>query len=304
MSRIVVVGSINMDLVMRTPRLPVLGETLLGGPFSTAEGGKGANQSVACARMGASVEHIGRLGADPFGERLRGVLEAEGVGVSGVRLTPGASTGVAQICIVGGDNSIIVAPGANASLTPEDLRASSALFEGAHIALFQLEVPLETVREGLGLARERGLVTLLNPAPWQELPEGILERTDLLVLNRIELEQCAGTGDPERAYGLLRPRGIRTLILTAGGEGAFWVTETAGGEPRSGRVPAPRVDVVDSTGAGDTFVGALAVALSEGRSLEEAVRFGVCAGALACTRLGAMPGIPRRDQVEALLRGR
>lgn len=296
MTRIVVVGSLNLDLVMQTPRLPALGETLLGGPFSTAEGGKGANQSVACARMGASVDHLGKVGDDPFGGRLLESLLREGVGVAGVHACPDAPTGVAQISVTGGDNAIVVAPGANGRLTPQDLRADARLFDGAGAALFQLEVPLDAVAEGLDLARSRGVPTILNPAPWQPLPQEVLDRVDTLVLNRVELAQCSGREGAEEGLERILERGVPRVVLTAGAEGAYYRTR----EER-GRIPAPQVRVVDTTGAGDTFVGAFAVLLAEGASLEEAVRWGVHAGALACTRLGAQPSIPVRREVEAFL---
>ena len=299
MTRIVVVGSLNLDLVMQTPRLPALGETLLGGPFSTAEGGKGANQSVACARMGASVHHLGRVGDDPFGHRLLEALIREGIDISGIHACSDVPTGVAQISVSAGDNAIVVAPGANGRLSPEDLRGDGALFDGAGAALFQLEVPLETVAEGLALARQRGVRTLLNPAPWHPLPEELLSRVDVLVLNRVELSQCAPGAEEEEALRTLLDRGIPQVVLTDGARGARY--RTASGE--AGRIPAPAVRVVDTTGAGDTFVGALAVLLAEGAPLEEAVRWGVHAGALACTRLGAQPSIPFRGEVKDFLEG-
>lgn len=293
MRKIVVVGSINMDLIMETDRLPVLGETLLGGPFSTAPGGKGANQAAACARLGAAVAHLGRVGDDGFGRQLLDVLDAEGIDRRAVTVTAGTSSGVAQICVAGGDNSIIVAPGANGRLSAEDIRASQALFEGARAALFQLEVPLDAVFEGLRLARAHEALTILTPAPWRELPRELLALVDVLVPNAIELSQCAGTANREKAFAHLLDLGVGAVVMTAGSEGAYFASAH-----RSGHVPAPAVDVVDSTGAGDTFTGALAVALSEGRQLPEAIRFAVRAGSLACTKLGALPAIPRRDDIE------
>ncbi len=293
MRKIIVVGSINMDLIMETDRLPVLGETLLGGPFSTAPGGKGANQAAACARLGATVAHLGRVGDDGFGRQLLDVLDAEGIDRRGVTVTTGTSSGVAQICVAGGDNSIIVAPGANGCLSAEDVRASQALFEGARAALFQLEVPLDAVFEGLRLAKTHEALTILTPAPWRELPRELLALVDVLVPNAIELSQCAGTANREKAFAHLLDLGVGAVVMTAGSEGAYFASAH-----RLGHVPAPSVDVVDSTGAGDTFTGALAVALSEGRQLPEAIRFAVRAGSLACTKLGALPAIPRRDDVE------
>lgn len=296
MKKIVVVGSINMDLIMETPRLPALGETLLGGPFSTAPGGKGANQSAACARLGAAAVHIGRLGDDLFGRQLLEVLQDEGIDTSAIAVTAGTNSGVAQICVAGGDNSIIVAPGANALLSARDVRDHRGLFREARAALFQLEVPLEAVTEGLRLARAEGALTILNPAPWRPLPDETLALVDVFVPNAIELSQCAMTANREKAFEKLLEAGVGAVVMTAGSDGAHFASSH-----RSGHVPAPSVDVVDSTGAGDTFTGALAVSLAEGHQLQEAVRFGVHAGALACTRLGALPAIPRRDEVEAFL---
>lgn len=296
MKKIVVVGSINMDLIMETPRLPALGETLLGGPFSTAPGGKGANQSAACARLGAEAVHIGRLGDDLFGRQLLEVLKDEGIDTSAIAVTAGTNSGVAQICVAGGDNSIIVAPGANALLSARDVRDHRGLFREARAALFQLEVPLEAVTEGLRLARAEGALTILNPAPWRPLPDETLALVDVFVPNAIELSQCAMTANREKAFEKLLETGVGAVVMTAGSDGAYFASSH-----RSGHVPAPSVDVVDSTGAGDTFTGALAVSLAEGHQLQEAVHFGVHAGALACTRLGALPAIPRRDEVEAFL---
>lgn len=296
MTRIAVVGSLNMDLIMHTPRMPELGETILGGPFSQAEGGKGANQSVACARLGAQVAHIGRIGKDSHGEHLLGTLMAEGIETEGVRFTDDTPTGVASICIVDGDNSIIVAPGANAAVTPQDVHDSRHLLEDADAVLFQLEIPVPAVVEGLKTAREMGVATVLNPAPWAPLPAGTLSLVDVFVPNRIELAQATGTDDIEEGAAVLLKAGVGTVVVTLGAEGAAYFTRD-----EKGMVPAMKIDAVDTTGAGDTFTAALAVALAEGEPLEESVRFACAAGALACRRLGAQPSLPYRTEVDASL---
>lgn len=294
--RIAVVGSLNMDLIIHTPRLPALGETILGGPFSDAEGGKGANQSVACARLGAQVAHIGRVGKDSFGEHLMGTLMAEGIETEGVRFTEGTPTGVASISIVDGDNSIIVAPGANALVSMEDIRNSRHLIEGTDAVLFQLEIPVPAVVEGLKVAREMGIRTVLNPAPWTPLPAETLALVDVFVPNRIELAQASGTEDIETGAMAILEKGVDMVVVTLGSEGAAYFTKDD-----RGTVPSLKVKAIDTTGAGDTFTAALAVALTEGKTVEESVRFACCAGALACRKLGAQPSLPYREEVDLSL---
>ena len=295
MPRIVVAGSLNMDLVMKSPRVPALGETIPAGPFVTSHGGKGANQAVACSRMGASVAMVGRIGDDAFGSELLSSLKREAVDVRGVLPTPGCSTGVATIVVVDGDNGILIAPGANGMLSPADIETAAPLFEGASCALFQLEVPVETVLEGLRLARRAGARTILNPAPFMPLPDEAFALADFFIPNRIELEQFSGISGLAEGASSLRSRGASGIVVTVGKDGA-WIFEDSGAV----LVKAPVVDAVDSTGAGDAFVAAFAVALAEGRTPRDAVETAVCAGALACTRFGAREGLPRRADVDAL----
>ena len=295
MPRIVVAGSLNMDLVMQSPRVPVLGETIPAGPFITSHGGKGANQAVACSRMGASVAMAGRVGDDAFGSELRESLEREGVDVSAVLTTEGCSTGVASIVVVEGDNGILIAPGANGMLSPEDIQTAAPLFKGASCALFQLEVPVGTVLEGLRLARQAGARTILNPAPFRPLPDEAFSLVDFFIPNRIELEQFSGIPGLADGASMLQRRGASGIVVTAGKKGAWMF-----GDSGPVLVKAPVVDAVDSTGAGDAFVAAFAVALAEGRTPRDAVETAVCAGALACTRFGAREGLPRRADVDAL----
>lgn len=297
MPRIVVTGSLNMDLVMRSPRTPVLGETIPAGPFVTSHGGKGANQAVACARLGASVAMIGRVGDDAFGAGLRESLEREGVDASAVLTTRECSTGVASIVVVDGDNGILIAPGANGMLSPWDIRTAAPLFYGASCALFQLEIPVETVLDGLRLAKRVGVRTILNPAPFASLPDEVFALADFFIPNRIELEQFSGISGLAEGASALRSRGASGIVVTVGKEGAWIFTDA---EPLL--VKAPAIDAVDSTGAGDAFVAAFAVALAEEKSPRDAVEMAVCAGALACIRLGAREGLPSRAEVDDLLR--
>lgn len=298
MARITVVGSINMDLIVRTPRLPQLGETILGEDLVKAGGGKGANQAVACARLGAEVSFIGNTGNDEFGKQLISDLEKEGIDCSYAGCLNNISTGVALITVVkGGDNAIVVSPGANMLLSSEDLRKGEETFRTGRAALFQLEVPVETLAEGLYLSRKHDLLTILDPAPFKEIPDEILGSVDILVPNSIEIMQMTGEQDVEGAAEVLIRRGVKRIILTAGAQGAFLFEQDL-----MTRIPAPSVTPVDTTGAGDAFAGGIAVAISEGRRVEDAIRFANCSGALACTVLGAQTSLPERTAVEKLYR--
>ena len=307
MAVIVVVGSLNMDLVIRAPRHPLLGETLMGHSFGTTGGGKGSNQALACARLGAESYMIGRVGNDDFGARLRETLMAARVNCDHVEAAEGAGTGVAVITVAdSGDNTIVLVPGANASLDEAVIEQVAPLFKKADAALFQLEVPLPAVEAGLALARKTGCHTVLTPAPAQKLPPSIWRMVDYLVLNETELNfytggmDTVGHGDQtvtEAARTLLN-RGAKSkgVVVTRGARGGLAVTK------REAFPYMPfKVDAVDSTGAGDSFCAAMIVALSEGMPLEQAVRFASAAGALACTRFGAHPSLPWRHEVEALL---
>ncbi len=296
---IVVVGSLNMDLVARVHEHPRPGETLLGSEYQTHPGGKGANQAVAAARMGARVRMIGRVGRDGFGGALLRGLEAEHVDAREV-LEVGAPTGVAFIAINHrGENTIIVSLGANARLCPEDL--TSLQFANAKVVLLQLEIPLETVEKAAQLGKEAGAVVVLNAAPARELPKTLLSKLGVLVVNESETFMLTGRlpDSPDSALGAARELSsvVPSVVVTLGSQGACWA-EGAG----SGHQPGFPVQVVDTTAAGDAFVGALAVALSEELDLPSAVRLGAAAGALAVTKTGAQPSLPNREEVEALLR--
>jgi ribokinase len=294
---ILVVGSLNMDLVVRSPRHPQPGETLLGTEFHTFPGGKGANQAVAAARLGGQVKLIGRVGADAFGNALLETLSQDGVDTRHVEQLQDALTGIALITVNdAGQNTIVVVPGANAKLSPPDLLSAAPSFEGASVVVIQLEIPLLTVTYAADLARRHGARVVLNPAPAQPLSATCLEQVDVLIPNQSEaalLTGCAAAGDAARR---LMASGVRSVIVTMG-EGGVLVVE----DETATHLPAHRVSVVDTTAAGDAFVGAFAVALAEGRTVREAAAWGNAAGALAVTRAGAQPSLPARAELERFL---
>ena len=301
-ARVTVVGSLNMDLVVRAPRIPRPGETIIGGEFRTVPGGKGANQAVAAARLGAQVAMVGRVGGDAFGGLLLENLAAAGVDPAFVTRDPQAATGVALIEVDdAGQNSIVVVSGANMRLAPADVEAAAAAIGVADVLLLQLESPLETVTRAAQVAHARGVTVILNPAPARPVPAGLLGLVDVLIPNESETALLTGlpVGDQEEAQAAaaaLRRMGVATVILTLGERGALLAYE-GGAE----LFPAFDVTPVDTTAAGDAFVGGLAVALAEGRPLREAVRWGNAAGALATTRLGAQPSLPTRQALDDML---
>jgi len=291
--RIAVVGSSNTDMVVQAARIPAPGETILGGRFVMAAGGKGANQAVAAARLGAEVTFVARVGDDSFGRASLANFEREGINAAFVTVDPTEASGVALILVdEKGENSIAVAPGANSRLSPDDvLRARSAI-EQADALLLQLEVPLETVQAAAELADGAGVRVILNPAPARSLPERLLRCVDVLTPNETEAELLTGIRacDEEsrsRAAGELRRIGVETIIITLGASGAF--VSTRHGEEY---IPTVKIRPVDTTAAGDCFNGALAVALAEGREMSAAVRFANLGGAFAATRAGAQPSLP------------
>lgn len=301
-ARVTVVGSLNMDLVVRAPRIPRPGETIIGGEFRTVPGGKGANQAVAAARLGAQVAMVGRVGGDAFGGLLLENLAAAGVDHTFVTRDVEAATGVALIEVDdAGQNSIVVVSGANMRLAPADVEAAAAAIGVADVLLLQLESPLETVTRAAQVAHARGVTVILNPAPARPVPAGLLGLVDVLIPNESETALLTGlpVGDQEEAQAAaaaLRRMGVATVILTLGERGALLAYE-GGAE----LFPAFDVTPVDTTAAGDAFVGGLAVALAEGRPLQEAVRWGNAAGALATTRLGAQPSLPTRQALDDML---
>jgi ribokinase len=304
MPKIVVVGSSNTDMVVKTPHIPAPGETVLGGEFIMAAGGKGANQAVAAARLGGNVTLIARVGRDVFGEQALAGFRREGLDIRYVVADPEAPSGVALIFVgAEGQNSIAVAPGANACLSPEDVRRAREAIEAADVVLLQLEIPLETVLAAAEIAHRVGVRVILNPAPAppQPLSTGLLARVDVLTPNESEVGLLSGTqvvdtGNAERAARRLLEQGVGAVIATLGARGALVVT------PDDQQfVPSFPVDVVDTTAAGDSFNGGLAVALAEGRSLRDAVRFASACGALATTRMGAQPSLPTADEVSGFM---
>ncbi len=298
---IVVVGSINMDLVARMARLPRPGETVHGQSFQTIPGGKGANQAVAVARLGVRVTLIGRVGEDSFGETLLRSLAEYGVATEQVLVTPQCSSGVALIGVdEGGANSITVVAGANGRLTVQDIESRAAVIQSADALIVQLETPLDTVAAALRIAKDAGVRTILDPAPAPSspLPPEVMA-VDVISPNQTEAELLTGIvvddlASAERAARRLRELGAREVALKLGHWGAM-LCDTDG---RVEHVPAIEVEVVDTTAAGDAFTAALAVALVEGRSLMEALRFGSAAGTLACLTLGAQTAMPTRGQVD------
>ena len=290
--RVVVVGSANMDLVGTAPRLPRPGETVLGTDFVTGAGGKGANQAIAVARAGGFATFLGAIGSDSFGVTLKARIDAAGVDTSYVRIVYGAS-GVALVSVsAAGEYAIVVTPGANAAFTELTERELAAV-RAADVLVAQLEVPVETVTQAALAARAAGTRVVLNAAPPRELPAELLDAVDLLVVNEAEARAIGGKGrqDPS-ALLAVAPR----AVLTLGAEGA-WYAERDGATVH---VPAFRVDVVDTTAAGDAFTGALAVAWAEGRELVDAVRWASAAGAACARRLGASGSRPPRAEIDAL----
>ena len=302
--RIVVVGSINMDLVVRCSALPRPGETLSGSSFAEIPGGKGANQAVAAARLGAHVTMIGRVGDDAFGATLKAALERDGIDTRYVHTTAGISSGLAVISVEdSGQNSIIVVPGANGRLTTDDVRAASRVILDADVLLLQFEVPLTVIAETIRIARPSGKTRIIvDPAPAaRELPPEIFQ-ADWLCPNETEAEAMSGhpvssVEDAHKAARWLRSQGVRNPLVTMGAQGVVWCDET--GQCHNATPFA--VTPVDTTAAGDAFAGALAVALAEDMSNADALRFACAAGALATTKPGAQPAMPTRDAVEQLL---
>lgn len=295
--KIVVVGSLNMDLVVQAQRAPLSGETVMGEEIHFIPGGKGANQAVGLARLGAKTQMIGAVGRDAFGEELRRALQSEGVDCSAIKITNSGATGVASILLAEGDNRIVVIPGANASCLPEDLNRHEDKIAEADLVLMQLEIPLETVEHAVKLAKKYGKPVVLNPAPAQSLTPDLLKQIDFLTPNRTELalivEQKADL-QLEQAIDKLLHLGVSCCITTLGQDGvAFKQTgETIG------RFSAHRVPVVDTTGAGDAFNAGLAFVLAQGQPIADAVSFAGKVSALAVTKFGAQGGMPTMQEVQ------
>ena len=309
-SKILVVGSLNMDQVVRVPRIPLLGETLLGaGSLKLIPGGKGANQAVAMARLGAAVAMAGRVGNDAFGERLLNSLQADRIDTGLIVVDQVEASGVAFIFLTtDGNNAIVVASGANMRVG-QDQAQTSNIFEAiaqAQALVLQLEIPLETVILLIEAAHIGSVPVVLNLAPSQPLPQETLRQLEVMVVNATEASLLSGQRvdsleEARIVATVLHEKGISKVVITLGSQGAVLATGDVAGKTRIIHQSAPRVQVVDTTAAGDCFVGALTVALTEGQQPEDALRFAVYASALKVTKFGAQSGLPTRKEVEAFL---
>ena len=301
--RIVVVGSYAAGLTMRVDRLPSPGETLLGKGYRVDFGGKGSNQAVACARLGARVSFVAKIGGDNFGEIALGLYRRERINIDSVIQAPDEPTGVGFIIVdSNGNNCITIDPGANDLLTATEVLQCLNTLTSETVVLTQLEIPVEAAGAAMALGRERRSVTILNPAPVRILPQSVLQLVDILTPNQSEAKVLTGRSPeaeiaPEMVARELIRSGVKQVVITLGEKGALLVTADS-----SLYIPAIRVSVADTTGAGDSFNAGLAVALSCGANLEDAVRFAVVTGGLAVTREGVVPSLPTRDEVLAFYR--
>ncbi|NEP51873.1 MAG: ribokinase [Moorea sp. SIO3C2] len=302
MKPVIVFGSINMDLVAKTPRLPVPGETLQGHEFFTAPGGKGANQAVAVARLGIPTKIVARVGSDDFGTQLRHSLGVTGVDTDSVLVEEGVSSGIAVISVdQAGENTIIFVAGANGHVNETDVERLSNLLPGAAVLLIQLEIPMSVVLLAAAAAQKVGCPVILDPAPAQELPEELYGMVDIMTPNQLEASVLVDfpvdtIESAKNASEVLLQRGVDTVIVTLGEQGVFCATGS-----ESFFVPAFSVEAVDTVAAGDAFNGAMAVAIAQGLPLRQAVVWGAAAGALAVTKAGAQPSLPDKETFNAFL---
>ena len=302
-SKITVIGSFAVGLTLRADRFPVKGETLIGRDFDQGPGGKGSNQAVQVARMGGDVEYVGLIGEDSFGDIAVKLYAEEKVGTTYLMRTSERNTGLGFIVLnAEGDNFIILDPGANALFSPAHVDKAISRINESRVVVTQLEIPVATATYGMKVGKQAGAITILNPAPAAPVPPDAFADIDIVTPNHTELRILLGRqpDDPTDSKDLCNEMlndGVKTIVLTQGEQGALIVTKDG-----TLSVPAKMVDVVDTTGAGDAFSGRLAATLAEGQSLEEAVRYAVAAGGLACTQLGVIPALPNRRDVETLLR--
>ena len=299
MGKILVIGSLNVDMVMKVDHMPVAGETILCDGMKLVAGGKGANQACAAGRLGTDVIMLGAIGNDAYGEMQRQSLLQSGVDVSGLLTKENVSTGTAFITVnKEGNNSIVVVQGANAQFTPEDIEAHRNLIEECEIVILQLEIPMDTVLYAVKLARKLGKIVLLDPAPAPEhFPEELYQYIDIIKPNESELSRLTGIADAqnhlEEAVQILKDHGVKNVLVTLGGEGAYLDAEN---KPAV-HIPAKKVKVVDTTAAGDSFTAALAAMILDGKTLEEAAEFANQVSAIVVTREGAQDSIPTLQEV-------
>lgn len=299
-NKIIVVGSTNIDMVVKSSHIPSPGETVLGGAFLMTPGGKGANQAVAIARLGGKVSFISKVGNDIFGKQSIQLFDEEGIDISNLLSDNKNPSGVALITVDKlGENSIVVASGANAYLTPENVKSAfdSGCIEEAKIILMQLEIPIDTVKFTVTAARQKSVFVIINPAPYNPAVEGVFENIDIITPNITEAEQLSGIKikdieTAKKAAMVIHKKGVKHVIITLGKLGALLLEE---GKPQL--IEAPVVEVIDTTAAGDVFNGALAVAIAEDKSLTEAVKFACKAATLSVMKMGAQSSIPYRNEM-------
>ncbi|UHA72822.1 ribokinase [Paenibacillus sp. 481] len=307
---ITVIGSINMDLVTVTNKMPDGGETVHGEQFATLCGGKGANQAVACARLGANVTFIGAVGNDAFGEIMVNNLKQEGVHTELIAVRDDVASGTATIVVADNDNRIIVVPGANGKVSAAQVQEHADIIRQSDLVLLQLETPLPTVEAAVELAYDAGKLIILNPAPAVKLPASLLDKVSYVTPNEHELAILLGNPASVHTVGSASPDVVEAdvkaallqhlpgrVVMTKGAEGAYWTDSTGSVQ----RTASHSVQAVDTTGAGDTFNGALAVKLAQGFALQEAISWAVAAGALSVTKFGAQSGMPTDDELESFM---
>ena len=297
MNKICVIGSLNMDLVIQSPKQPIMGETLMGSGFFTTQGGKGANQAVAIGKLGGNVSMIGCIGDDDFGKQLKENLIDNNINAEAVKIVENISSGVAVITVVDGNNCIIVDPGANNELTNEVVKANEQKIIESQMIVLQMEIPFESILEAVKIAKRNGVKVLLNPAPARSLPDSLLRDLDIITPNETECEIITGIKidsieAAKTAVKLLIQKGVKQVFITMGEKGVVYND----GDIISHKSP-PKTVAVDSTAAGDSFTAAIALKLTEGCEIEEAVRFANQVGALTVSKKGAQSSLPTLDEV-------
>lgn len=296
--KVVVIGSINMDMVTRVDRFPKKGETISGGSFDQLPGGKGANQAVACARLGATVSMVGAVGDDPTGKSLLQQLQDENIQTDWIQVMKNETTGIAQITVAEEDNQIIIVPGANFAITKSHIDAAKEVIQAANLVVIQLEIPMDIVEYAAEVSANLGAKVILNPAPAHKLHDTLLSHVDYLTPNETELMHLTQQTSVTEGINALLRDGLQGVIVTLGGEGVQYM-EKGNAEPKV--VKGRSVEVVDTTGAGDTFNGALAYKLASGADITNAIEFANAAAGLSVMRFGAQTGMPTLNEVEEVL---